>query len=272
MLRTVTIPPPPFSPVEAARLALACLDLTSLRDDDDEAGITALAARAATPHGAPAALCVYPAWLGVARRELDIRGLGAVRLATVVNFPSGDAPADEVVAQVAGALAAGADEIDCVLPWRALRDGDGAAGERLLAAVRGACGRQPLKVILETGELAEPALIARASRIALDAGADFLKTSTGKTARHADPRAVQVMLDEIVAARREGRPAAGLKVSGGVAGVADVQTYLGLAAAALGRDALTPATLRFGASSLLPALLAALDGTAAAPPAAPATY
>jgi deoxyribose-phosphate aldolase len=266
MTHTPAPAPSPFSPVEAARLALHCLDLTSLREDDDATSITALAARADTPHGAPAALCVYPAWLGTARSALAARGLGSVRLATVVNFPHGTAAAGTVVDEVAQALAAGADEIDVVYPWRALRDGDARAGEQLLAAVRRACeagGRPlPLKVILETGELVEPALIRTACRAALAAGADFLKTSTGKTQHHASPQAVTLMLEAIVADGRR----AGLKVSGGVADLAQVQVYLALAAAAYGADALSPRTLRFGASSLLPRLLAVLDGESAAPP------
>lgn len=253
-----------FAEVDAARLALHCLDLTSLREDDDAASITALAARADTPHGAPAALCVYPAWLGTARAALAARGLHAVRLATVVNFPQGSASPAAVVAEVAQALALGADEIDVVFPWQALRDGDAEAGRTLLTAVRSACDAGPapvpMKVILETGELVEPALILAASRTALECGADFLKTSTGKTRQHASPEAAALMLEAI----REAGSHAGVKISGGVGTLAQVQTYLGLAAAVYGAQALSPRTLRFGASSLLPTLLAVLDGAPAA--------
>lgn len=264
------MPPSPFGPRDAARLALHCLDLTSLREDDDAASIRDLAARADTAHGAPAALCVYPAWLGTARAALDARGLEAVRLATVVNFPHGESTPAEVASEVARALALGADEIDVVFPWRALRAGDADAGRTLLAAVRAACDTGaapiPMKVILETGELLEPALISAASRTALAAGADFLKTSTGKTARHASPEAAALMLDAI---RADGGRA-GLKVSGGVGNLAQVQTYLALAAEVYGAEGLSPRTLRFGASSLLPTLLAVLDAApgAAAPEAA----
>jgi deoxyribose-phosphate aldolase len=274
---TTSAPPTdaPFSPVEAARLALHCLDLTSLREDDDAASIRALAARAATPHGAPAALCVYPAWVPTAREALDGQGLSAVRIATVVNFPRGESDAEAVADEVASALAAGADEIDVVFPWRALQAGDRQCGEQLLARVRQACqrGGSPvlLKVILETGELAVPALIDTASRIALAAGADFLKTSTGKTARHASPEAVQVMLAAIAAEARPGRRA-GIKVSGGVGRIEDVLSYLALAAAVYGAEGLGPDTLRFGASSLLPALLAVLDGQGGSAAPAPGGY
>lgn len=261
MTTTTPLDDAPFSPAEAARLALQCLDLTSLRDDDDAQSIRALAARAATPHGAPAALCIYPAWLGIAREALDQQGLGAVRLATVVDFPRGGGDPSAVAAEADAALAAGADEIDLVFPWRALQAGNTTAGARMVAALRRACGAGvPLKVILETGELVDPTLIDRASRSALAEGADFLKTSTGKASRHASPAAVAVML----AAIADTGTRAGLKVAGGVAGLAEVQTYLALAAPVYGRDRLGPATLRFGASSLLPALLAVLDGGAPA--------
>lgn len=266
MTPTPSSAPAAFTDTEAARLALQCLDLTSLREDDTADTIRALAARAATPHGPPAALCIYPAWLGVAREALDARGLTAVRLATVVDFPHGGGTPATVAAEATRAISDGADEIDLVFPWRALQAGDAAAGERMVAAVRAACGPGvPLKVILETGELDDPVLIDRASRIALAAGADFLKTSTGKASRHASPAAVAVMLAAIVATG--GR--AGLKVAGGVAGIAEVQDYLALAAPVYGRNGLGPATLRFGASGLLPALLAVLDGGCVAPAAVP---
>ena len=124
---------------QAARLALACLDLTSLKDDADAAGADALAARAATPFGAPAALCVWPRAVAAARRGLDARGLAAVRIATVVNFPQGEDEPATVAAQIDAARALGADEIDVVLPWRALRDGRSAPAEALLKACRAAC-------------------------------------------------------------------------------------------------------------------------------------
>lgn len=275
MTTTTPLADAPFSPEAAARLALQCLDLTSLREDDDAASIRALAARAATPHGAPAALCVYPAWVPTAREALDSQGLAAVRIATVVNFPRGESDAETVANEVASALAAGADEIDVVFPWRALQAGDRQRGEQLLDRVHQACQRGgkpvPLKVILETGELAEPALIDTASRIALAAGADFLKTSTGKTARHASPEAVQVMLAAIAAEARTGH-LAGIKVSGGVGRIEDVLTYLALAAPVYGAAGLGPDTLRFGASSLLPALLAVLDGQGSSAAPAPGGY
>lgn len=261
---------------DAARLALRCLDLTALPDgppaDGDDAAVPALAARADTPHGAPAALCVWPRFAGAARRALDARGLGAVRVATVVNFPHGEAAPGAVADEIAAALAGGADEIDAVLPWRALRDGRDAAAAELVRVCRSACQpggggpAVPLKVILETGELRDAALIRRAAAIAIDGGADFIKTSTGKVAVNATPQAVAAML-RVIGERGGGR--VGIKVAGGVATLAGVRSYLALVRDACGDAALTPRRLRFGASGLLPVLLSAIDGGGAAAAAAP---
>ncbi|MCW7542053.1 deoxyribose-phosphate aldolase [Aquabacterium sp. A7-Y] len=261
----------PRSDTAVALLALRCLDLTSLKDDDSDTSIETLAARARTPHGAPAALCVYPRFIGAARRALQAAGLPQVRLATVVNFPRGEASPSDVAREIDAAVAAGADEIDVVFPWRALLAGDAAAGSRLVAASRRACDAADrtvlLKVILESGELREPHRIVEAGRIAVEQGADFLKTSTGKVAVNATPEAVGAMLQVI----REHGGQVGLKVAGGLTGLAEVKTYLALAAEVCGEAWLTPRRLRFGASGLLGVLVSVLDGDA---PAAgtPASY
>jgi deoxyribose-phosphate aldolase len=257
---------------DLARLALSCLDLTSLRGDEDRGAIEALADRAAAAVGAPAALCVYPAWVPAARAVLDRRGCPRVRVATVVSFPLGDASPQRVADDIAQALADGADEIDLVLPWRALKaaaDGvalhglDMASAEAAcrasVQAARAACGPRLLKVILETGELGDPGLVERACHLALDAGADFLKTSTGKARVHATPEAVTVMA-RVLAAAGGGR--VGLKVAGGVQTIEDVRRYVDIVESQLGPAALVPQRLRFGASSLWPALAAAAAGDA----------
>lgn len=253
----------PLPRPQVARLALRYLDLTSLKDDDTDASIEALAAQAVTPHGTPATLCVYPRFVPLAKRALAHHGLSQVRVATVVNFPHGTAEADSVAEEVRLAIAHGAEEIDAVLPWRALLAGDARRATHLLQRCRQACdaGAAPalLKVILETGELREPRWIRAASEIAIDAGADFLKTSTGKVPVNATPDAVACMLDVI-----RGRGArVGLKVAGGVATIEDVERYVALAMQACGAAWLSPQHLRFGASSLLPVLLAVLDGSPA---------
>jgi deoxyribose-phosphate aldolase len=242
----------------AAR-ALACLDLTDLGDAATEADADALADRATTPHGPVAAVCLWPRF--VARARARLAG-GPVRVATVVNFPAGGERVGPVVEETARALADGADEIDLVLPYRAFAEGRADAAARMVDAVRAACAGRTLKVILETGMLREPGLIRRAADLCIAEGADFLKTSTGKVETNATPEAARVLLDAIAAS---GRPV-GLKCSGGIRTLADARTYLELADAAMGAGWATPATFRIGASGVLAALRAALDGAAAPAP------
>jgi deoxyribose-phosphate aldolase len=242
----------------AASSALRCLDLTSLNDADDEAAVAQLCARAQGRFGPVAAVCVWPRFAAFARRQLPT----SIRVAAVANFPAGGTDVDAALREVRQIVDAGAQEVDVVLPWRALQGGDGAGAARLLQAVRAACAGLTLKVILETGELSEVALIECASRLALDAGADFLKTSSGKTANGATPAAAEVMLRAIVA-HPAARDRAGLKVSGGIRRVADALPYLALCRHYLGEAALQPQRLRIGASSLLDDIEAVLGGTAA---------
>ncbi|BDL40334.1 hypothetical protein MSPGM_29240 [Methylorubrum sp. GM97] len=155
---------------------------------------------------------------------------------------------ERTVAETRATLADGADEIDLVLPYRALIRGDAESARTMVEAVRAACGGQLLKVILETGELEDPGLIAQASRLSLEAGADFIKTSTGKTAVSATLPAAEIMLEAI---RTHGgdRPV-GLKVSGGLRRVEDAAAYLALADRMMGADWVSPNTFRIGASAL----------------------
>ncbi|HET9068564.1 MAG TPA: deoxyribose-phosphate aldolase [Amaricoccus sp.] len=250
-------------PRVAARRALACLDLTNLETDCDPAAITALCARARTPHGPVAAVCIWPRFVAQARRELEGSG---IRIATVVNFPSGEEPRKYPVADTKQALAEGADEIDLVVPWRRLAAGHPQAVTDTVRAVKAAAGPAPLKAILETGELRDPALIRRAADAALLGGADFLKTSTGKVPVNATPEAAEILLLAIRAGGRD----AGLKAAGGVKTTADAATYLALCDRIMGEGWATPARFRIGASGVLAALLATLDG--AADPAATGGY
>lgn len=238
--------------------ALAALDLTSLNEGDTPDDIAALCARARTPHGAAAAVCVYPEHVTTARRLL---AGAAVRVATVVNFPDGAADPARAERETRRAIAAGAEEIDVVFPWRALIAGDGAVGARVVSDCKAVLppGAQ-LKVILETGELKDTGLIRRASDIALAHGADFLKTSTGKVPVNATPEAARVMLQAIV----DAKSGSGLKVAGGVRRVADAAVYFDLVDTMMGPDWATPARFRIGASGLLDDILAVLSGKTAA--------
>ena len=234
---------------EAARIALHCLDLTSLNDADTEADIDRLCARALGPCGQVAAVCVWPRLAAHARRQLP----ASIRVAAVANFPAGDSDAAAALQDVRAVVAAGAQEIDVVLPWRALLAGDDAAVSKLLRGVRAASAGFTLKVILETGELQTPERIQHAARLALAAGADFLKTSTGKVAVGATLPAAAAMLD----AMRD-HPRAGLKLSGGLRRVADLPPFLDLVLHERGAQALQPQHFRIGASSLLDDIVAVL--------------
>jgi deoxyribose-phosphate aldolase len=240
--------------VALARRAIAMLDLTELGDECTPEAIERLCARATGPAGTVAAVCVWPAF--VAQASGLLAGTG-VSIATVVNFPEGGDDVSRALHETASALAAGADEIDVVLPYRSFQRGDEHSAARLLDAVRGAVGAdQVMKVILETGELPDQEAIAAAARFAIAHGADFIKTSTGKTIVSATPEAVRTMLEVI---RASGRPV-GIKPSGGIRTLADVRLYLDLTDRIMGPRWATPRTFRFGASGLLDALVAVVDG------------
>lgn len=234
----------------AAARALPLIDLTSLSGSETAAEIERLCRRALA-HGT-AAVCIYPRHLPLARGLL---AGSPVRLATVANFPAGG---DDILAaaeETAAAVAAGADEVDVVAPIAAIREGDiGLVGE-LVEACRAAAGSgTTLKLILETGVLAEPDRIAAAARAAVMAGVDFLKTSTGKARVGATLEAAAVLL--AVCAEAGGR--VGFKAAGGIRATADAAGYLQLADAILGPAWASPATFRLGASGLLDDLLRVL--------------
>ena len=236
-----------------ASRVLGLLDLTSLGEDDTPARIRTLCAAARSARGLPAAVCIYPEHITNAREAL---AGAAVKVATVVNFPEGADDPQRIARETRRAIAAGADEIDMVLPWRALQAGDAARARAGVDACRSACGPGiALKLILETGALGTPALIREASELGLDAGVDFLKTSTGKVAVNATPEAAQILLQATHA--RGGQ--CGFKAAGGIRTLADAVGYFALADDILGPNWATPAHFRFGASSLLGEILAVLD-------------
>jgi deoxyribose-phosphate aldolase len=236
----------------AARIALAALDLTSLNDGDTEASTAALCQRAQTPFGPVAAVCVWPKFVRQARASLP----ASIRVAAVANFPAGTQPTAQVLDEVHAIAQAGAQEIDVVLPWRALAQGQVAEVAEFVAEVRQASQPLVLKVILETGELKDQALVRRASQLCLGVGVDFLKTSTGKTPTSATLEAAHWMLDEI---RSSALASAGFKASGGIRSVAQAVPYIELVRGLLGHEAPSK-RLRFGASGLLDDIVAVLSG------------
>ena len=248
--------------VAVARRAIGLLDLTDLGADTTAAAAATLCDRAAA--AAVAAVCVWPAF--VASCAAQLAGSG-VRVATVVNFPAGTDPADRVAAVTASALAAGADEIDVVLPYPAWIAGDPEAAVDVLGVVRQEAAARTMKVIIESGELPGPSSIDRAALLAIECGADFVETSTGKTSVSATPQAAELILEAISVS---GRPV-GFKASGGIRTLADARIYLDLADAIMGDGWAGPADVPLGACGLLDALQATLAG-AAGPTSDPASY
>jgi deoxyribose-phosphate aldolase len=239
-----------------ARRAITLIDLTDLADDHSVAGIDDLCARAKT-HGT-AAICVWPEH--VARCVAKLSGSG-VRVATVVNFPNGEEPIGEVLASTQAALDAGADDIDVVLPYRAFLDGDLEYAGQVVSQVAALIAPPNLlKVVLESGELGDADVVAAAATLAIENGADFVKTSTGKVPAGASISAATAMIGAIAEARGQGR-SIGLKPSGGIRSYADAASYIDVAESVMGSGWATPATFRFGANGLLDALLEVLDGS-----------
>ncbi|MDB4542704.1 deoxyribose-phosphate aldolase [bacterium] len=240
-------------PKPTASRVIALMDLTSLNEDDTEQDVIDLCRAAHSRAGDTAAVCIFPRFIPVARRTLHAQGTDNIKIATVTNFPGGGENIETAIAETRAAVAHGADEIDLVFPYRALLRGDAPVGEQTIAACREICSDPvKLKVIIESGELGTSALIRTASEICIGAGADFIKTSTGKVAVNATLEAADVMLRAI----RECNPAVGLKVAGGIKTIEVARQYLNLAADIMGDDWVTRDHFRFGASSLLGNLLA----------------
>ena len=232
--------------------ALRLLDLTDLSDGPTGDAIDELCTRAQSSFGPVAAVCIWPQFVAQAKSRL---AGSDVRVATVANFPGGDQEPAHVFATVETALSDGADEIDLVMPWRSFLAGETDRAGKMISDCRSRIpeGRL-LKVILETGELQTEDNIRAASKLALDAGADFIKTSTGKVSVNATPEAARIMIGAI---RDHGR-SAGFKAAGGIRTVSDAAAYLAIANDLMGPDWAAPGTFRFGASGLLDDVLAAL--------------
>jgi deoxyribose-phosphate aldolase len=240
-------------PAQARRL-MSLTDLTSLNDSDDAASVRALSVVARTSPVRPATVCIWARWIPAALEALQGTGIA---VCAVANFPTGAAAPEAAATETAAAVAAGACEVDVVFPYRALLAGDSQVGLRLVRACRESCGAHALlKVILETGQLLDAANIRRAAEIAIEGGAHFLKTSTGKSQPAATPEAARVLLDVIAAAARQGRRV-GFKASGGIRTIEDALVYLTLYEQRFGEGSATACSFRIGASGLFKELLAA---------------
>ncbi|CAH0541238.1 deoxyribose-phosphate aldolase [Vibrio marisflavi] len=243
----------------AALRALKLMDLTTLNDDDTDEKVIALCHNAKSAVGNTAAICIYPRFIPIAKKTLKQQGTPEVKIATVTNFPHGNDDIEIAVAETKAAVAYGADEVDVVFPYRALMAGNEEVGFELVKQCKQACGDILLKVIIETGELKEESLIKKASQIAIEAGADFIKTSTGKVPVNATPEFARMMLEVI----RDMNVAekVGFKPAGGVRTAEDAAIYLQMADELLGDNWVDSRHYRFGASSLLTNLLNTLEVT-----------
>jgi deoxyribose-phosphate aldolase len=244
---------------QAIDLAIRMVDLTTLEGADTPGKVRALSAKALHPDPADpscpsvAAVCVYPAMVPFAAEVLNGSGVHLASVATA--FPSGQAPLDVKLADTRDAVAAGADEIDMVISRGAFLSGDYTKVFDEIVAVKEACGPAHLKVILETGELGTYDNVRRASWLAMLAGADFIKTSTGKVPVAATLPVTLVMLEAVRDFRSEHGRQIGVKPAGGIRTTKDAVKYLVLINETAGDDWLSPDWFRFGASSLLNDLL-----------------
>ncbi len=243
----------------ALDLAISMVDLTTLEGADTPGRVRSLCAKAAHPDASDpavphaAAVCVYGDLVGVAREAL---GSSPVKVAAVATaFPSGRASMNVKLLDVREALAAGADEIDMVIDRGAFLSGRVGQVFDEIVAVKELCGPVHLKVILETGELVTYDNTRKASWIVMLAGADFIKTSTGKASVSSTLPAALVMLEAVRDfAEMTGR-LVGVKVAGGIRNSKDALRYLVVVNETAGSTWLTPDLFRFGASSLLNDLL-----------------
>lgn len=241
--------------IDIAKRAIALLDLTELGDAATDQQIVALCEKAKGRGAIPpvAAVCVWPRHVNLARFILP----PAIKVATVVNFPSGDAPVSAVLPEVEQALQWGADEIDLVIPYKAVIAGNTFAAVDMVTQVKALLPNgKLLKVIFESGVYPDAATLAGVAAPIVAAGADFLKTSTGKVPQGATIEAAQTFLEVI---RTAARPV-GIKPSGGIRNVADATSYLSLADTMMGPSWASANTFRFGASSLWDALAAVIEG------------
>ena len=243
------------SKIFALDLAIRMIDLTTLEGADTPGKVRALSTKAMHPDpGDPsipsvAAVCVYPSLVAVARRTLSGSTVHVASVATA--FPSGQAPLEVKLADVRAAVKAGADEIDMVIDRGAFLSGRIGQVYDEVVAVKEACGDAHLKVILETGELGTYDNIRRASLLAMAAGADFIKTSTGKLPKAATLPILLCMLEAIRDVHDETGRVVGMKPAGGIRTAKQAIQNLVIVNETLGPDWLTPDRFRLGASSLL---------------------
>ncbi len=241
--------------LQGLRLVVSMTDLTTLEGKDSPGKVRGLCRKAVQPgaaiHGVPsvAAVCVYPSYVALAKECVAGSGVQVASVATA--FPSGQAPLDLRVEEVRRVVEAGADEVDMVISRGALLAGRTQQVQEEIRAIKQACDAAHLKVILETGELETYDLVRLASDLAIEAGADFIKTSTGKIAPAATMGVTLVMLEAIRDHYLATGVRIGMKPAGGIRTAKEALHYLVMVKETLGDAWLAPSLFRFGASSLL---------------------
>ena len=273
-IKTVEDNLPETAAPEVLKLCFSIMDLTTLKSNDTRASVKALVEKAngvreAFPgYPLPASICVYPNFASVVR---DVRCCPELHVTTVAAcFPSSQSFLDVKVQECRLAVRDGADEIDIVLALNHFLAGEYDAAAEEIVAVRkaldeegGKAGRKiTLKVILETGLLADPELIARASFLAMEAGADFIKTSTGKVEVNATPTAALVMCECIRLFNLKTGRKVGFKAAGGISNAKDALEYYHIVSSVLGEEWLNKELFRFGVSRLGNSLVSAIEGKA----------
>ncbi len=244
-------------------LIISMIDLTTLEGKDTRGKVHALCQKAMRPDPSDptvphvAAVCVYPSMIGFVKQSLKGSGVHIASVAT--GFPSGQTFTDIKVAETRATVAAGADEIDMVIDRGAFLSGDYQKVFDEVAEVKEACGPAHLKVILETGELANYDQVRKASLIAMYAGADFIKTSTGKAAVNATLPVTLVMLEAIRDFHHATGKRIGMKPAGGVSTAKLALSYLVVLYETLGGEWMNPDLFRIGASTLLNDILMQLE-------------
>ena len=247
------------SKIQALKMALSMVDLTTLEGMDTEGKVRQLCQKALRPHiqqpelPSVAAVCVYPSMVKVAKNQLQGSNINVASVATA--FPSGMAPLKLKLDETRQAVSDGADEVDMVISRGAFLKGEYEYVFDEIVAVKEACGDAHLKVILETGELQTFENVRKASDIAMHAGADFIKTSTGKISPAATQPVTLVMLEAIRDYYYQTDRMVGMKPAGGIRKAKQALQYLVLVKETLGAAWLTPDYFRFGASSLANDLL-----------------
>ena len=235
----------------SAKLLLSLLDLTSLNDNDNNDSISEFCSLAATPYGKPAALCIYQQFIPVVSPRIN----EAIKIATVINFPQGENNINILEKEISSAIKLGADELDVVMPYKDFLAGNIQECMEYLTTARKLCSKKTLKIIIESGELGNISNIKQASAMCIEAKADFIKTSTGKTPHSATPEAANAILEVIKSSKAD----VGFKASGGIRTFLDAKCYLTLAQSIMGASWVNPQHLRIGASSLLKDLIKTIE-------------